>query len=213
MNDLIKILFDSKCQVDVITTKMKQTIMTAYIEAANKSGSPFQIAIETGTLYGETSLFLSDHFEKVYTIESYQPLYEEAVKKLSIRQNIECVYGDSGLTLSKILKDISPDRKILFWLDAHFSGEGTGLSSDGSTCPTFRELISISSILDTRNSAILIDDSRCFGDSAYSHYPNQNWVLEWGRMQGLKANISSGMFHLVAPDIRRELCHQFGITY
>jgi hypothetical protein len=213
MRDIIQILLDDKCQVPIVSTKVKQNILSAYIEAAKIAGKEFDIAIETGTLYGETTLFLSDKISKVYTIEAFLPLFESAQELFKAKNNIHSLFGDSGIALGELLSKIEPGKKILFWLDAHFSGEGTGVSLDGSTCPTFQELNAITSVYGAKNCAVIVDDVRCFGDPAYSHYPSQEFVKEWGRMSGLKTNISSGMFHLVDPDIRRELCDAYGITY
>ena len=59
----------------------------------------------------------------------------------------------------------SGGEKILFWLDGHFSGVGTGGGDD--ICPIINELRLIAQ--SNRNDhCILIDDARCFtGEDGY----------------------------------------------
>ena len=83
--------------------------------------------IETGTYKGDTTRALRQRFEKLWTIELDNILFEKASMKLNPYSNIVVLHGDS----SEVLKQIIPvlDRPALFWLDGHYSGEGTAKGS------------------------------------------------------------------------------------
>lgn len=86
----------------------------------------YKIAIETGTFIGIGTELLSKYFEQVYTIEIDYILYNKCKNKFINNKNITCLHGDS----KKMLPDLLDDKKIkneniLFWLDAHWSGDDT----------------------------------------------------------------------------------------
>lgn len=89
-------------------------------------------AVETGTMKGITTKWLSKKFEKVYTIELddyYHNYAQEACKPF---ENISFIKGDSVSQLTNILPEIA-DKKCLFFLDAHCH----------AVCPTPGELVII----------------------------------------------------------------------
>ena len=112
--------------------------------------------VETGTNQAETSLWASNHFDRVVTIEAHEPLYRSAVERHSHVGNIEFVLGDSRDCLKSLLPTLTVPA--LFWLDAHWCGSEThGRSHE---CPVIDELrmINESSV----DHFILIDDARLF---------------------------------------------------
>lgn len=112
--------------------------------------------VETGTYYGKTALWASNHFKYVETVEFCKDIFEATREKLKQQSNIVCYYGDSRVVLNRILTQ-STDR-ILFWLDAHWSSGNTYGEKD--QCPLLNELDTIFS--DNRNNVIMIDDARTF---------------------------------------------------
>lgn len=113
--------------------------------------------IETGTYNGKTVHFLRKRFKKIMSVEVYKPCYDEAIKRTFGCINIELFYGDSRQLLPEMIDKI--EGKCLFWLDGHFSGQGTGMAE--SECPVLEELSAIKNA--KRNDhLILIDDAREF---------------------------------------------------
>ncbi len=96
--------------------KFRIRILKKYASAAE-----YDIAIETGTLFGVSARRLSRHFPLVYTIEIQRELYERAAAKFKDNDRVRVLFGDSKLVLRELLKDIR--RPCLFYLDAHFSGD------------------------------------------------------------------------------------------
>ena len=112
--------------------------------------------VETGTYYGNTALWASNHFKYVETVEFCKEIFDKAKENLKQQGNIMCYYGDSRVILDQILSQ-STD-KILFWLDAHWSSGNTFGEND--QCPLLKELEMIFS--DKREHIIMVDDARTF---------------------------------------------------
>ncbi len=110
--------------------------------------------IETGTYLGDTSLEASKHFTQVYTIEAAEYFFKQAKEKCKEKHNVTLCLGDSREWLPQIL--IEKQNKVIFWLDAHYSGGETF----NSTNPLLKELEIIN--INTVNAIILIDDARFF---------------------------------------------------
>lgn len=77
------------------------------------------IAIETGTFKGQTTKLFASLFKEVHTIELKEEMYREAKPKLGQFSNIQCHLGDSAVVLNYLLPPLK-DRRILFYLDAHW---------------------------------------------------------------------------------------------
>lgn len=120
------------------------------------------VFVETGTFRGDSvSSALHSGFDKVYSIEIDDELYENAVNRF--RSEIDdgrviLLHGDSGLRLPEIIETV--EYRCTFWLDAHsqkfnFDNGTTGKEN----CPLYRELNTIGA--SARNDhTILIDDMR-----------------------------------------------------
>lgn len=86
----------------------------------------YKIAVETGSFLGEGTEFLSYIFEKVYTIEIDENLFNNVTQKFKDIEKIVCLQGDSKEYIAKLSRDLSKlDSNVLFWLDAHWSGDDT----------------------------------------------------------------------------------------
>ena len=118
----------------------------------------FQIRnfVETGTYYGETSVWASRVFDRVLTIENSTDLYNQTIDKYGKVANIEFFLGDSRERLREIVSRLS--EPTMFWLDAHWSGGLTYGKQD--QCPILEEIDIINSF--KLNAYIFIDDARLF---------------------------------------------------
>lgn len=113
--------------------------------------------IETGTAGGLMINSVKNVFSKIISIELDDILFENAKDNFTSYRNVTLVHGDSGEKLIEILPTIS--EPALFWLDAHYSGEGTAKGEVET--PIIKELQTIFS-RDNKGDVILIDDARCF---------------------------------------------------
>lgn len=193
------VLLDPRCSVAPLPPALKHQVILSYHHSITAAHGPEISCIETGTLNGDTTEFLSSIFKKVITIEAFEPLYQKAEKRFIDKLNVQTLFGDSGELIEEAISQCPNDQPILFFLDAHFSGEGTGKGKAGSTCPTFNELFAIQKLRNLNRCVILIDDMRNFGNPQMTHYPNQEYVREWGRMNRLQARVSSDIIQLADP--------------
>lgn len=106
--------------------------------------------VETGTYLGDTTAGVANLFERCWTIELSEGLHRRASRRFS-GTNIDCLQGDSGILIPKILASLS--APALFWLDAHASG---GITADAGYDPLFTELEAI--LGSPARHVILIDD-------------------------------------------------------
>jgi len=141
--------------------------------------------IETGTYEGDMVEAMRKRFRVIHSIEIFEPLYRLAVAKFSGSSHIHLHQGDSEEILPRILATVK--EPALFWLDAHYSGEGTGRGAVDS--PILREL---KCIFDhpIKDHVILIDDARLFvgrdgfprvdeiRDFVYRNRPNATFILK-----------------------------------
>lgn len=125
-------------------------------------------AVETGTCLGSTTIFLSNNFEKVYTIEISRSFLNIARQKFISHKNIEVFEGDSVEVLSNNLNHLN-DQTIYF-LDAHWL----------DNCPLKNELCAIKG----RKPVIVIHDFYVPGSSlGYDSYNGQPFTFEWLKPQ------------------------------
>lgn len=81
-----------------------------------------QIAVETGTLFGDSTHEMSKHFAAVHTIELAYPLYLSAVRRF-LNTPVHVYFGNSAVVLNVIVPTLA--APTLFYLDAHWSGDNT----------------------------------------------------------------------------------------
>lgn len=119
-----------------------------------------EVLVETGTFLGDTVAALADIFPEIYTIEVEPKLHARAARRFRQQAGVHVVLGDSATRLPAILAGLPQNRRVMFWLDGHYSGGFTGRGADD--CPVFDELRAIAAS-GLEQPLVLIDDARCFG--------------------------------------------------
>lgn len=139
-----------------------------------------KIFIESGTYYGDSAAIAAEIFEEVHTIELSDFLFKKACERFANRENIKIYHGDSAQMISRILLPIQ--KRILFWLDGHWSCGATARGSVNT--PIKEELLAIKES-GLKNSIILIDDIRLFQksekdvhDTPFEGYPDLSNVID-----------------------------------
>lgn len=78
--------------------------------------------VETGTYLGQTTTFLSKFAKFVYSLEPDAQLYDRA-KRVVRSENVTVLNGASEDIFPELLPKLSGN--VCFWLDGHYSGDGT----------------------------------------------------------------------------------------
>jgi len=139
------------------------------IEAHQKE-SGFSVLVETGTFLGDMVEAERRNFDKIYSIELSEVLWEKAVERFRVHKKIQILKGDSGMVLRSLVPQIK--TPAIFWLDGHYS---EGMTARGEKdCPIIEELAAI--FLSDLNHILLIDDARCF--TGEGHYPSVRELSE-----------------------------------
>ena len=113
--------------------------------------------VETGTLFGDMTYAHRNRFQRLYSIELDDRLYERARRRFKNYPHIRILHGNSGEKISEVLREIN--RPCLFWLDAHYSG---GITAHGEEMtPIFDEIRHILNHPNKKH-VIVIDDARLF---------------------------------------------------
>jgi hypothetical protein len=142
--------------------------------------------IETGTAVADTLIHVGHQFENIYSFELMETYWTVAKQNLQEAKIDAHVFNESsaGQSFINLVKTI--DQPALFYLDAHYSGEGTGSDPSLSTphVPVRQELkvITTHSPYNNRN-VIIVDDARCFKgqefhSDEYSGYPSMEELQE-----------------------------------
>lgn len=114
--------------------------------------------VETGTYFGSTAVWASNHFSQVYTIELSEKLFNNVKTINNQYGNIDFILGDSRNELELVCNQlIGP---AIFWLDAHYSTPET--AGAGEKVPIIDEIRIINQCSYAKDSCILIDDARLF---------------------------------------------------
>jgi hypothetical protein len=142
-----------------------------------------RVFVETGTYRGDMIDRVGNRFEKIYSIELDEDLYDKAKQRFENRKNINLLQGDSAVEIKKILELLK--EPALFWLDAHAPGKITAQNS-----PTIGELASILSH-SVKDHTILIDDARMFDRKTI------RLVKNMAKNNGYKFAIKNGIFMLL----------------
>ena len=123
-----------------------------------------RIFVETGTFYGDTLAALRGSFDELHSIELDDVLFKRAVYRFSGDPKIRLWQGDSGSILPLVLSGLC--QPIMFWLDGHYSGEGTARAGEDS--PINQELRYVGEHFMRTSHLIVIDDARLFdGTNGY----------------------------------------------
>jgi hypothetical protein len=138
-------------------------------------------AIETGTYKANTTRFLGEHFDRVWSIEMDENWHKRAILVLKNQTNVTLVLGDSRFKLREVLQEL--DGPALLWLDAHWCGGARPEQAPEEECPLREELYAIRE--NDNSHYILIDDARLFtGRPNYPHNPDL-WPTWDGGVQAL----------------------------
>jgi hypothetical protein len=160
-------------------------------------GGPDSVWIESGTLTGGTTAFLSRHASFVHSIEVDPGLAKRAVDRFKGNVKVRIHQGDSGQLLPEILNGLSSGN-VNFWLDGHYSGVGTGKGA--ADTPIIAELRAIEDSLKRSNGrlkyVVCVDDVRCFDPAKpeYAGYPPLDYLVDWARNNRAKWNIEHDIF-------------------
>lgn len=123
-----------------------------------------KVLVETGTQAGATLAATLDYFDRLYSIEIYEPSVIAARNRFARTSKVTIIHGDSAAALPALVKTIS--EPVLFWLDGHYSGKGTGMGNEET--PIVAEIEHILKLRAMGRDAIIIDDARCFdGKNGY----------------------------------------------
>lgn len=119
--------------------------------------------VETGTYKGDMVEAMKKDFQKVYSIELSQQLFEEATRRFQPDANVEIVQGDSGKQIEQLVQKFT--EPVLFWLDGHYSAGATARADkDTPVCEELNHILGGSDL----DHVIIIDDAILFGtDPAY----------------------------------------------
>ena len=151
------------------------------------------IFIETGTFWGSTVWAMRNKFKKIYSIELSQKLHEYNKKFFSYYKNVEILRGDSGKILPELLAKIN--QPCLFWLDAHYSGQGNSSVKGDLETPIIQELQAILSH-GVKNHIVLIDDAREFtGANDYPTLKNLESFIKTNR-QNLNFEVTDDIIRI-----------------
>lgn len=142
---------------------IKRAVLLRHLRA-----NGLRVFVETGTLYGDTLAYLRPWCAEMHSIELSQELFEKASERFAGDPKIHVWHGDSGNVMPEVLKVIS--QPALFWLDGHYSGEGTARGVKDT--PICRELHHISGHPLLGEHLVIIDDARCF--NGQNDYPDLN---------------------------------------
>jgi hypothetical protein len=124
--------------------------------------------VESGTSHGDGIVAILPYVDHVHSIEAWEEAFIFSSKRFAGEAKVNLHFGDSEKILPEILPELWPS---VFWLDAHYSGDGTA-QLDKDT-PVVAELKAIAASKN-RLHAIVIDDARGFGD--WKDYPSIEWV-------------------------------------
>lgn len=134
--------------------------------------------VETGTKHGTTTEAIAHRFRKVWTIELNPALAQFAAKRLERLEWVEVIQDNSVHALGRLAEEGRITRPTFFWLDAHWSGDGTSLHR--IECPALEEIAVIRTI--PGEHVVGIDDARLFD----SPPPPPHDAAQWPRMADIR---------------------------
>lgn len=144
------------------------------------------VVVETGTYRGDTTSKLALVAKEIHTIEASYPLYCTATRTLAAYANIMIYHGNSRDVLPRLVPLFAGNNRVLFWLDAHYSGGVTYGQQD--ECPLLDELtIIFENLSENKDIMILIDDIRVFGVNP--NYPSKASIIQLAANRGFSWDI------------------------
>jgi hypothetical protein len=149
--------------------------------------------VETGTYLGQTTEYLSKNALRVVSIEPEPQLYLSAKNYFETFPNVQIINGTSEIVFPELVPTLR--NNLCFWLDGHYSGDGT-FKGENDT-PIIKELKVISDNLHQLNNIVLmIDDIRLFNGNVhiYGSYPPLNYLVEWATDHFFSWHIEQDIF-------------------
>jgi hypothetical protein len=143
---------------------------------------PLEVFVETGTYEGDSTEAAAEFFDEVHTVELSEELYARAVKRFEGSPAVHVHHGPSPQLLRELSAELG-SRSVLYWLDAHWCGEGS--ASGEVECPLLFELEAIGSLND--RSVVMIDDARLF----LAPPPAPSKPGEWPHLSDLLARLAA----------------------
>lgn len=130
--------------------------------------------VETGTFMGDMILSQLHNFDQIYSIELSEKFWKQAKELFKDQSHVHLLQGDSGVKMQELVDTLA--EPAIFWLDGHYSGEGTAKGEKLS--PIYGELKAIFS--SSLQHCLLIDDARLFNGT--EDYPTleelKTFILE-----------------------------------
>jgi hypothetical protein len=121
--------------------------------------------IETGFYHGSAvGTALEYGFTDIVSIELNPEFVATGLQSFAMFSNVKIIHGDSPSVLLSICPNLS--EQATFWLDGHYSGADTALSSQYGVGPVLAELKAIATS-PYKEHVIMIDDSRDFGSPGW----------------------------------------------
>jgi len=151
--------------------------------------------VETGTFYASTARWASNEFKSVKTIELSDELHNNALNKYGNIQNIEFIRGKSQEKLGDITQNL--DSSAIFWLDAHYSGEGT--VGQDHECPLLEELEAIGK--SNAENYIFIDDARLFCSPPPRPRSAEDWPTISDIILKMNRELDNGYYLTITEDV------------
>lgn len=181
----------------------KGELISQYLNTADAN-----VLVETGTATGamiEAILGeLGPDLEKVFTIEMSPEYHKVAKSNLSKYGNVKCLLGNSAAKIVDVLNELKKDDKVVFYLDAHYSGPNTARWKKSDT-PILSELHEIF-VNRTGNDVIMIDDARLFEgmpfyDERFKDYPKVDFVESLAKLNSYSFDLVLDTMILVGSDV------------
>jgi SAM-dependent methyltransferase len=151
------------------------------------------LIVETGTFLGDMAAFLSARGYNVITIELDPKLAALARLRFKDNRRVHLIEGDSAARLPAVVGRLT--HPALFYLDAHYSGPGTGKGNLETPISAEIDLILTRA---PAGSVVAIDDARCFGTTP--DYPPLQDLLGALRARGVTdANVENDAIVFTVP--------------
>ncbi len=154
---------------------LKKEVIAKYI-------SP--VFFETGSFLGDgIQKALKVGFPEIISIEVAKDKYKKCLERFKSNNNVKLYLGDVELMLWDLIKDIN--KQMTFWLDAHFSGRGTGKGLRNDPIIQELEIIKEHPI---KNHIIMVDDLRNLNvnkvkEKLLEINPEYEFILENGHIK------------------------------
>lgn len=162
-------------------------------------GAPW---VETGTYLGDMAAHLAATGARIITLEPMPELFLAAQARLAHLPRVQVRNETSQAGFLRAARDSGPE--INFWLDGHYSGEGT--HRGGSDTPILEELMAIALLVqDGIRVAVFIDDVRLFVEewadepaSDRPGYPSLDDLVTWATDAQLRWTVEHDIFVAVS---------------